>query len=83
MLARMTSKGQVTVPREVRRELKLRKGTLISFVLREDGTGAEIAAVEDDVMALKGSVRVKGPQDYGAIQAEVEERIARDVADEA
>ncbi len=81
MYARMTSKGQVTIPREVRKKLNLKKGSLISFVLKE--SRAELAVVDDDVMALKGSVRVKAPQDFDAIETEVEKRIAQDVARKA
>ena len=81
MYARMTSKGQVTIPRSIRQQLNLKKGALLSFTIREDR--AELTVVEDDVLALKGSVRVKGPQDFTAIRAEVEKRIAQDVARQA
>ena len=81
MYARVTSKGQVTIPRDVRKKLNLKKGSLIAFVLKEQR--AELVVIDDDVMALKGSVRVRGRQDFDAIEAEVEERIAQDVAREA
>ena len=81
MYARMTSKGQVTIPQEIRKKLKLKKGSLIAFVLK--GQQAELTQVKDDVMALKGSVRVQGPQNFDQIETEVEKRIAQDVADEA
>lgn len=81
MFARMTSKGQVTIPRSIRQKLKLKRGSLLTFVLKEDR--AELALVEDDVLALKGSVRVKGPQDFKAVRTEVERRIAQDVRREA
>ena len=54
MLARMTSKGQVTIPREVRQKLKLEKGSLISFVLKEEGRGAELKVVAQSAHALSG-----------------------------
>ena len=81
MYARMTSKGQVTIPREIRKKLKLQKGSLIAFVLK--GQQAELTQVEDDVMALKGSVRVRGRQNFDRIETEVEKRIAQDVVGEA
>ncbi len=81
MYARMTSKGQVTIPQEVRKKLKLKEGALIAFVLK--GQQAEITQVEDDVMALKGSVRVQGRQNFAQIETEVEKRIAQDVVGEA
>jgi AbrB family looped-hinge helix DNA binding protein len=77
----MTSKGQVTIPRQIRQKLKLKQGSLLNFVLREDR--AEMAAVEDDVLALKGSVRAKGPQDFRRVRAEVEGKVAEDAVGEA
>jgi len=76
----MTTKGQVTIPGEVREKLKLGKGSLISFTLMQGERRAELTVVDDDVMALRGSVRVQGQQDFDAIEDEVEERVARDVA---
>lgn len=35
--AKLTSKGQLTVPREVRERLKLRAGDLVKFELQPDG----------------------------------------------
>ena len=80
MYARMTSKGQVTIPRQIRQKLKLKHGSLLNFVLKEDR--AELAAVEDDILALKGSVRAKGPQDFRAVRAQVEGKVAQDAVDE-
>ena len=81
MYARVTSKGQVTIPQEIRKTLNLKKGSLVSFLVREDR--AEIVPIEDDVMALKGSIRVDGPQDFDAIEEAVERRVAEDAVREA
>jgi antitoxin PrlF len=37
MKSRISSKGQVTVPAEVRRKLGLQQGTVVLFELRENG----------------------------------------------
>jgi antitoxin PrlF len=34
----MTSKGQTTIPKEVREHLKLQSGDQIDFLIRQDGT---------------------------------------------
>ena len=83
MLARMTSKGRITVPVEVRRCLRLGRGSLVSFELKDAGRRVELVPVDDNVMALRGSVRVSGAQPSAAIQREVERRVAGDVASEA
>lgn len=36
-LARVTSKGQVTIPKEIREKLKLKKGDKVLFIERKDG----------------------------------------------
>ena len=36
--ATMTSKGQITVPKEIRERLDLERGETVSFELTEDGT---------------------------------------------
>ena len=44
--AKMTSKGQVTVPREIRRRLGVRTGDRLLF--EEDGNGARVTAVRKE-----------------------------------
>ena len=78
MYVRVTSRGQITIPREVRNQLNLNKGSIVSVVVKNGR--AELIPVEDDVMALKGSVPVDGPQDFDAIEIEVEKRVAEHVA---
>ena len=53
--ARMTSKGQITVPRAVREALQLSEGDRVTF--RVEGERA-ILARTPDLLSLAGSVRV-------------------------
>jgi antitoxin PrlF len=59
--AKLTSKGQITIPKEVREALKLQTGDRLAFRLREDGT-VQVEAETVDLMSLRGTVRtpVKG-----------------------
>jgi antitoxin PrlF len=59
--AKLTSKGQITVPKEVREALGLHTGDRLAFRLFEDGT-VRVEAETIDLMSLRGSVRsqVKG-----------------------
>jgi AbrB family looped-hinge helix DNA binding protein len=52
----VTSKGQVTIPLDVRRRLGLDAGDRIEFVEIEDGMFAIKPAI-DDVRSLKGLLR--------------------------
>jgi antitoxin PrlF len=45
-LAKVTSKGQITVPREVRRRLGVRAGDRLLF--EEDGSGVRVSAVRKE-----------------------------------
>lgn len=54
--ARLTSKGQLTVPRDVRLRLGIDRGDRVEFVEIEHGTFA-IKAIIDDIRSLKGMLR--------------------------
>ena len=56
--AKLTSKGQITVPREVRKALGLHTGDRLAFRLRADGT-VRVEAETIDLMSLRGSVRAR------------------------
>ena len=58
--ATMTSKGQVTVPAEVRRELGLGHGSRITFERVEDGS-YRVARVGRSIMELSGCLKYEGP----------------------
>jgi antitoxin PrlF len=49
----ITSKGQTTIPGEIRRHLKLKPGDRIEFVVERDGKVTLVPATID-IIALKG-----------------------------
>jgi AbrB family looped-hinge helix DNA binding protein len=53
--AKVTSKGQITIPVEVRQKLGLQAGSRLTFEATDDG-GYEIHAEGSSVRDLKGSV---------------------------
>ena len=57
--ATMTSKGQVTIPVEVRQRMGLNTGDRIEFIELDDG-GFAIKLAIDDVRSLKGLLRKPG-----------------------
>ena len=59
--AKLTSKGQITIPKEVREALGVQTGDRLAFRIRDDGT-VLVEPETVDLMSLRGSVRtvVKG-----------------------
>lgn len=57
--ATVTSKGQVTIPVEVRRELKIEAGSKLEFILEGEGT-FKVIPRKLSVMSLLGSIPSAG-----------------------
>ena len=74
--ATLTSKGQVTIPKEVRATLGLEKGDRIAFHVREDGV-AEMRPETLDVMSLFGIVK---PAVRGVTLEDMEEAIREEAS---
>ncbi len=77
--AKVTSKGQITLPRALREKLNIKKGDIVGFtVAAEKAEIVRLGSVED----FYGSIHVKGEQDFSHIREVVCETIARDAAHE-
>ena len=75
--SRMTSKGQVTIPAEIREELGLKPRDTVQFVL--DGKRVIIEPVESALLRVYRSVPALDPP---ITDRELREAFERDVADE-
>lgn len=51
----ITTKGQVTIPKNIRDLLKLDKGDRVEFVVNQDGI-VTIEPIKNDVLKLKGMI---------------------------
>jgi antitoxin PrlF len=69
--ATMTSKGQITIPKEVRDTLGLQAGHRMSFEVREDGV-VEMHPDTVDLMSLCGIIK---PTVRGVTLADMDEAI--------
>lgn len=58
--ATVTSKGQVTIPIEVREKLGIHPGTRVQFLPRADGS-FEFLAISGSISALSGIIAWIGP----------------------
>jgi len=55
-LATITSKGQITIPKGIRKSLCLKSGDKINFIL--DGNEVKFLPVTRDISTLKGLVKI-------------------------
>jgi len=55
----LTSKGQTTIPKDIRDSLGLRSGDRIAFTVMPDGT-VQMRVKNKSAMALAGSLRRRG-----------------------
>ncbi len=55
MIATLTSKGQITLPKKVREKLRLKAGDKLKFLVHENGS-VELFPVTSSLTKLKGMV---------------------------
>ena len=66
---RIGRRGQITLPREVRRRIKVDEGDQIAFII--EGEQVIIKPITQSLLDLRGSVNASGEQDFDAIRKEV------------
>ena len=66
---RIGRRGQITLPREVRRRIKVDEGDQIAFII--EGEQVIIKPITQSLLDLRGSVKVTREQDFEAIRVEV------------
>lgn len=77
--SRVTSKGQTTIPKEIRKELGIEAGDRVVFILR-DGE-VVLYPVKETLLDLRGSIKPrKRPEDLQAVRREVKQKLAKKVA---
>jgi AbrB family looped-hinge helix DNA binding protein len=80
-IAVLTSKGQMTIPKEVRKALNLKPSGKI--VIMVDGDQAILKPLKGDILDIGGSIAIPNsekPVDFRKIREEVRKRVAKKVA---
>jgi AbrB family looped-hinge helix DNA binding protein len=77
---RIGRRGQITLPREVRRRIKVDEGDQIAFIIQ--GDQVLIKPITQSLLDLRGSVEVTGKQDFNAIRKKVVAKRAQRDSDE-
>ena len=79
MLAKVTSKGQVTIPNEIRKKLGIRKDDTIDFLLEE---GRAVLVPVKTLKDLRGAVKARGEGGLAEERAAAKAALAARVREE-
>lgn len=79
MLAKVTSKGQITIPVEIRKKLGIHTEDTVDFVLEGDRV---LLVPVKNLRDLRGAVKAKGKGDFAAERAAAKAEVARRVREE-
>jgi len=82
IITKVGQRGQVTLPKEIRRQMGIKEGDQVAFLLH--GDQVLLKPVTQTLLDLRGSVPVSGEQDFEAIRQQVfSKRAKRVTQDEA
>lgn len=69
IISKVGRRGQVTIPREVRRKIDLKEGDRIVFVV--EGNDLVVRPMRQTLLDLRGTVSVEGEQDFELIRRNI------------
>jgi len=72
LLAKISEKGQLTLPREIRQKYNINKASYVRIIPLEDGVKL-VPTNQGGISSLRGVVKVDGEQDFRAIRNQVME----------
>jgi len=74
---KVSEKGQITLPAEVRKKLGIQSGSFVQIAEEEQGV-YKIIPQEEGIRKLKGAVSVKGKQDFKNARNQAMEELANE-----
>ena len=77
----LSSKGQMTIPKEVRKALNLRPSEKVIIVV--EGNQAIIKPLKGNLLDIGGSIKIPGkdkPIDFKKVREEIKKRISKEMA---
>jgi len=80
-IAVLTSKGQMTIPKEIRKALNLKPDQKVAIVIEDDHV--VIKPVKGDILDIGGTVKIpsgEGPSDFRRIREEAKKTLGKKAA---
>jgi len=77
--SKVSSKGQVVVPSDIRKYLGIEEGDDIKFIITDNGEKKFEVVKRESILELYGAMKPKKPitKDYAEIREEAQEEIAK------
>ncbi len=69
IISKIGRRGQVTLPKAIRRSFNLKEGDQVAFILKGDRVILQL--LTQTLLDLRGSVPVSAPQDFASIRQQV------------
>lgn len=79
-IAKISAKGQVTIPAQIRKFLGVKPGSHVRFVI--SGDTIRIERAPQGIASLKGKVPVTGEQDFTIVRQQTMGEVASEIASE-
>ena len=79
MMSTVTSKGQVTIPKNIRERLQIRSNDKVDFILEGDRV---LLVPVRTLLDLRGAVQAKGDGDFSLERVRAKEAVAKRVREE-
>lgn len=77
---RMTSKGQITIPKELRDMLAVSEGDQLRFIISEDGKSIKIEPIKKKALSdAIGKINAREPIDLEKMREAVHEKAANEI----
>lgn len=80
VISTITSKGQTTIPKEIRKQYHLKAHDRLWF--KPEGDRIIVKPLTGTILDLKGAFPVKGKMDFGKLRQMMEKDIARQTVQE-
>lgn len=82
-MAKISAKGQLTIPKKIREKLKIKEGDKVLFFPIEKENKTVIYPVKGTLLDLRRTLESKkSPEDLEKVREKVKKKIGRRVADE-
>ncbi len=76
--SKIGSRGQITLPKDIRERFQLQEGQTVAFVVKNDEL--TLLPLTQTLLDFEGAIAVDGPQDFARVREAVQQAQAERIA---